>query len=120
MAWQMNYTDPVFGENYPKSYWNIAESNTQPRPSKTGNIVFRGYADASQNGKRVIGQKVYRIDSATYTTLVQQPLPGSFPANVTTPEAIVASLLYAYSMTTQDIAAKDGTPTSFFGGAIAV
>lgn len=65
MAFEKNFTDQ-YGENYPASYWRVVECNLQ-KEAQSGQIVFNGYSDKNNAGKRIIGQKAYAVTADLYT-----------------------------------------------------
>ena len=64
MAFEMSFTDE-FGEVYPNSYWKVVQCNIA-RFEKSGLVVFQGFKDAANVGKRIIGHKEYIVDEALY------------------------------------------------------
>lgn len=62
MAWQLNFTDPDTGANYPESYW-IPGTMQMDKPTKTGVIVFICYVDgqARLDGKENITRRHYPV-----------------------------------------------------------
>lgn len=125
MAWQMDFTDS-WGEHYPESYWSIAQCNSCPRYSETGMIQFYGYPNATNKGKRVVGQHSYSIDQSDYETLVKQPIPNPVPQGISTAEDLLMYGIYLWAKNKLDVdtGTKDesGKPIlkSFFDSAVMV
>jgi hypothetical protein len=119
MAWKMSYTDQ-YDENYPNSYWVIAQCNSSPRYSETGMILFYGYPDEAHKGKRIIGQKQYSVSKDEYQALVQGTIPSPLPNGVSTPEDLLMYGIYQWAQAKKDV--NIGTPenpqwVSFFENA---
>lgn len=110
MAFSMSFTDE-FNTTYPNSYWRVAQTNIC-QASKTGHIVFYGFQDADNKGRRVIGQKSYAIDEAAYL--------ANFDADSLNPSGanpVTAAYLHAAATLDTD---DGGSKVGFFSRAEAV
>ena len=97
----MSYTDS-YGEVYPESYWKPASFNFT-EADQVGNIVFYGYPNAAQKGKRIIGQKSYQLSAEQISGYLMKAPPDG-----TTVRKAMLSLAYKLAKETKDVNA--GTP----------
>lgn len=69
MAWQLDFTDPDTGANYPESYWHPAIVALE-KPTESGNVVFYGYATAQSrlDGRQSVAIRAYRITAESFAT----------------------------------------------------
>ena len=108
MAKVMSFTDQ-YGETSPQSYWRIVLVN-RVKEDRTANLVFYGFTNESQKGKRIIGQKSYTVSGEDFDTW--------FSPSVLSPEGInPESKAYEYAVATKDVDSGGGNMVSFFEGA---
>jgi hypothetical protein len=109
MAFQISFTDQ-YGTVYPESYWRVVQTNIC-QSDKKGYIVFYGYEDAANKGKRTIGERSYSIDSTHYDE--------HFGVSVLNPNGSnPVSAAYIYAKEILDVSFVEGEKTSFFADAI--
>lgn len=64
MGLQLNFNDQ-YEENYPASYWRVVQCNlSKDKPG--GLVVFSGYMNEANAGKRIVGQMAYTVTSDLY------------------------------------------------------
>lgn len=109
MAFQMSFTDQ-YGTVYQESYWRVVQTNIC-QSEKKGLVMFYGYENAANKGKRVIGEKAYVIDKDAYE--------ASFDADSLNPNGVNPVLAaYLHAAGTMDVGIE--IKTCFFAGALSV
>lgn len=110
MAFEMEYT--LKGFTYPESYWKAVQRKFDD-VTKTGQVVFNGYATAAARHQNVlanvIDQKAYDVTPAQYDEYFA--------------DAITIGAVYEMAAATLEGAAPaegEDTRVSFFDGAVEV
>ena len=104
MAIKLNYPDE-FGELYPESYWKCVETNLH-HAEKLGRILFYGFKDSKNSGKRIVGAVDYRLTPVEYETYFSSNILGATDVNV-------VSQAYKLAKETKSVTV-DGKSESFF------